>query len=230
MKLPWTRESKPAMADVEGISSVLAAALGNEGPVLHEINSPLIHLDVLVFNPTAQRDTYVLVTCGMSALPMDAPDGEGRFLELCIELPSHWPFTPEAFKDERNYWPIRLLKELGRHPHVHHTWLGAGHTVANGDPPKAYAGNTRFCCAILVPPVSLPEAARELPLPRSARPKPGETARLLQIAPIHRNEMEYKLKNGSSALMERLVIALDGMGLQIEVERRDCCAADAQVQ
>src|SRR5262245_21507542 len=111
MKSWFRRRTNPAIADEEGISAVLDAALGDQGPVLHEIHSPVIHLDVLVFAPTAQRDTHVLVTCGMSALPMPTVD-EDRFMELCIELPADWPLTPEAFKDERNYWPIRLLKDL----------------------------------------------------------------------------------------------------------------------
>src|SRR5262245_47919354 len=122
--MKWFRKKdEPAEADLEGISALLDVEIGNAGPVLHEITSSLIHLDVLTFGPTAQRDTHLLVTCGMSALPMVAPEGEGRFMEVCIELPSHWPLSAEAFKDARNYWPIRLLKEIGRYPHVNETWL-----------------------------------------------------------------------------------------------------------
>jgi hypothetical protein len=229
--MKWFRKKDtPAEADLEGISALLGAEIGNSGPVLHEIASSLIHLDVLTFVPTPPRNTHLLVTCGMSALPMAAPDGEDRFLELCIELPSAWPLSSLAFKDERNYWPIRLLKDLGRYPHVHDTWLAIGHTIANGDPSKPYADNTRLCGAMIVPPVGLSQSVRNLPLGGNRNAKRGETAKLLQILPIHQHELAYKLSQGYTPLMERLVKALDGIGLQVAVDRPDCCTADRLVQ
>ena len=33
-------------------------------------------------------------------------------------------------KDEKWYWPIRLLKSLARLPIASDTWLGFGHTMA----------------------------------------------------------------------------------------------------
>jgi len=214
----------PAMADIEGIGALLDSVLGNEGFVLHEIVSDEVHVDVMVYPPRADRQTFLLVTCGMSALPMSAPDDEARFAELCLELPPDWLITPAAFKNERNYWPVRLLKDLARLPHRHQTWFALGHTVANGDPDKPYADNTRLCAAMLVQPVFLPEEIRNLPLLNRS----NETARLFQVVPIYRTEMEYKLEHGFAPFIERLTALFEkmGAGQEVVVDRPDCCYLD----
>jgi hypothetical protein len=63
----------------------------------------------------------------------------------------------ERFSDERVYWPIRLLKGLGRLPHEYSTFLWYGHTIPNGDPPEPYAEGTNLCCALITPPVLAPD-------------------------------------------------------------------------
>jgi len=220
------RPNKPyAMADLEGISAILDDALGRGGWTFHEIMSDEVHLDVLVYPPTERRPTYVLVTCGMSALPMPSPEGHSRFAELCIELPPTWPLTieAEALKDERNYWPIRLVKVLARFPHHYHTWLGPGHTIPNGNPAAPYADSTKLCCALLMPPMLLPEAIRKLPVPENLVPEDSEEfAELLQIVPIHRYEMEHRLEYGLESLLERL--ADNRVDPVVTPDRRDCCA------
>lgn len=35
-------------------------------------------------------------------------------LELMIDLPTDWPLEMESLRDERNFWPIRILKILAR--------------------------------------------------------------------------------------------------------------------
>lgn len=55
-----------------------------------------------------------------------------------ILLPADWPLDEKAFKDERNYWPIRVLEQIGQLPHDLATWLGTGHSIPNGDPAKPY--------------------------------------------------------------------------------------------
>ena len=52
-------------------------------------------------------------------------------------------------KDERWYWPIRLLKSLARLPINCDSWLGHGHTVENREP---FAENTKLCTATLIDP------------------------------------------------------------------------------
>lgn len=42
--------------------------------VLDEKVSEIIHSDVYVVKPSDQRPYYILMTCGMSALPMTIPE------------------------------------------------------------------------------------------------------------------------------------------------------------
>jgi hypothetical protein len=215
-----------AHADIDRVIATLNAVLGAEPRIYHEIVSDRIHLDVLEYAPTADRPTWLLVTCGMSALPMTSPEGTGRFAELCLELPATWPIDEEAFRDERHYWPIHLMKTLARLPHDHQTWLGVGHTVPNHDPPALYADGTRLSGALLLPALALPEGQRTLPIPRSfaSGGKPDERAQLLQIYPIYAAEMEHKLLYGLDSLVDKLKRSLDQFGLVVTPDRPDACA------
>ena len=64
--------------------------------------------------------------------------------ELAIALPADWKLDQESMKDEKWYWPIRLLKSLARLPINCDSWLGHGHTVENREP---FADNTKLCTA-----------------------------------------------------------------------------------
>jgi hypothetical protein len=149
---------------LEAIDKHLRAYIGEPANVFHELLSDIVHIDVHMIAPSAQRDFYTLVTTGMSDLPMTGPEGaeDMRYAELMLALPRDW--TPgllwEAdLEDEVLYWPIRLLKMLARLPHSYGTWLGVGHTIPNGDPAEPYAKNTELCCAMILPPVTLPKEA-----------------------------------------------------------------------
>ena len=170
-----------------------------EGLVFHEIMSPLVHVDIFTVPASAARPFHTLVTCGMSEKPMNTPPGKDRFrhAELVIHLPADWPLNQEAFKDERNYWPLRLLKKTARFPHEHHTWLGFMHTVANGDPPVPYASNTGFCGTVVLFPTVLPESFHKLSF--------GDNViHFYVLVPLYLEELELKLAKGMDALAERM--------------------------
>ncbi|MGL4370532.1 MAG: suppressor of fused domain protein, partial [Spirochaetota bacterium] len=146
-------------ADDERITDHLNTHLGG-GMVFHEIVSERFHNDVHIVPPSDRYPFNILVTSGMSALPMNIPDGMAdrdnwSHAELCLLLPPDWPLDTDSFSDERHYWPIRLLKDLARLPHDYSTWLGWGHTVPNGDPAAAYAEGTELSAAMIIPPFIL---------------------------------------------------------------------------
>ncbi len=190
-----------AHADDERLASHLERALGPSGFVWHEIISDRIHLDVHMTPPTDARPFYVLVTSGMSARPMNVPNEmpgceNWRFAELCLLLPPRWPITQEAFADEANYWPIRLLKELARFPHDFNTWLGNGHSIPNGNPPTPYAPGIPFTGAVLIPP---------LPLGPQFFTVPGDPAiHIFQVLPVTGREMQLKLDLGLDEALARI--------------------------
>lgn len=187
-------------SNLQAIDDHVAEHIGKIENVWHEIVSDIVHIDVHVVPPRPERPYYTLVTSGMSDLPMNAPEGaeDWKFSELMLCLPPDWPLTTEAFKDERNYWPVRWLKTLARFPHEYETWLSVAHTIPNGEPPEPLAENTAFAGFMLVPPLTTSVEFHELLVP------PLRTIHFHALLPLTAAEMEFKLKHGADALMERL--------------------------
>ncbi|KRG63179.1 ankyrin [Stenotrophomonas humi] len=182
------------------ISTHIEHHLGPIANVFHELISDAVHLDVHVVMPTADCPNIRLVTSGMSDLPMTLGEGveASPYLELMLTLPADWPLQQEQLQDERNYWPIRLLKTLARFPHKYGTWLGLGHTVPNGDPAEPYAPGVGFDGAILLLALSAPDAFDELQV------SDGRTIEFLSVVPLYPEEMALKLSHGTDALIDLL--------------------------
>ena len=191
----------PADADrMRLIADHIEEQLGPIDYVFHELVSEYVHIDVHRIPPQKNRPYYTLVTSGMSEQPMTVPNGAEslRFAELMICLPPNWPLSMEDFRDERNYWPIRLLKVLARLPHEFRTWLGMSHSVPNGEPPRPYAPDTKFSSAVLVPPLTCPDAFRTFQLDED------QTIHFYAVLPLYPEELECKLQQGMNVLIDRL--------------------------
>jgi hypothetical protein len=204
-------------ANIERIGDHIARYCGKVETVLHELISDLVHIDVHWVAPTQQRPFHTLVTSGMSDRPMSVPPGvdQGAYAELMLCLPPDWPMTQEAFGDENYYWPIRWLKTLARFPHEYETWLSWGHTLPNGDPPEPYAGNTQFCCAILLSPVLSGEGFGQLKVDES------KTINFYSFVPLYAEEVDFKLQSGAEALVERF--AKNRVTELVDIRRANVC-------
>jgi hypothetical protein len=179
------------------IEEHIARHFGVAETVWHEIASDLVHIDVHVTAPSAERPLYTLVTSGMSDLPMNVPPAvDTPYAELMMALPSDWPLTAEAFRDEAAYWPVRLLKTIARLPHAYGTWIGPGHSVPNGDPPEPYAPGVPFLGVQVAPMLRCEDAARTIVTSE------GRRISLLALIPVHQAELNLKLASGSSALYD----------------------------
>jgi hypothetical protein len=185
---------------IEAVSGHVERHIGPIEQVFHELVSPTVHLDVLCVDPSDERPWFTLVTCGMSAKPMRAPEPGLTHAELALALPPDWPMEQEAWRDERHYWPIRLLKFLGRLPHEYDTWLGNGHTIPNDDPPAPYAPGTALCGAIVAAPQLPPESFGLLE-------RPAGPVRFYGVVALHAAEMRFKLDRGADDLYDRLAAA-----------------------
>lgn len=165
--------------------------------VFHELVSDLIHLDVLVCLARPERPYHLLITSGVSDKPMNAPPGaeDLRLAELVIALPESWPLDEQSFEDEKNYWPVRWLKLVGRLPHEYETWIGWGHTIPNGDPPEKLPG-TDFIGVMLDLPYGLPVEFARLPL------ESGDTLNFYTLIPLHSDEMSLKLREGAEKIAD----------------------------
>jgi hypothetical protein len=168
------------------------------GPIAQVIHEP--DIDILHVLPSAKCDFHVLVTSGMSERPMIPPPEcpDCRYAELYLCLPASWPLATQAFNNQRNHWPIRLLQTLGRFPQFFSSWLWIYHTVPNFDPPKPYADGTRLCGAMLGPVISLPVDFAGLKSPGSP------PISFFSVLALHKEEMDFKIKNGGEPLLANL--------------------------
>ena len=184
--------------NIDRITEHIEAHVGPVATVFHELVSDLVHVDIHIVEPRPERNCYTLVTSGMSDRAMNVPEGysECRFSELMISLPPDWPMSQESWKDEANYWPIRMLKFLSRFPHEYRTWLWAMHTIPNGNPPEPFAPNTRMTGVILLPPITLPQDFHQLAIDQD------KTIHFHSVLPLHSDEMELKLKESAEALFD----------------------------
>jgi hypothetical protein len=133
----------------------------------------------------------------MSEQPMRVPPDwrETPYAELSIALPPTWPVSMGAFRDERFYWPVRLLKHLGRMPHDDETFLWTGHTI-DGNRSQPYAPDTQLCASVIVPPLIAPREFGEFTVG-------GErSVRILGVLPLHAEELDVKLQHGLQPLMD----------------------------
>ena len=211
--------------NIKAISEHIEKHIGKIESVFHEIVSDLVHIDVHWIKPTEQFPFHVLVTSGMSDKPMNVPEGLDnlKYAELCILLPKDWPIDgtsystmEEAFKNENNYWPVRWLKVLARFPHEYNTWIGQGHTLPNGENAEPYAENTKLGCMILFPSLSLGSKFFNLKI------NERKTINFYCLYPLYKEEMDFKLKNGSNALLDKF--EKHHLSDIVDIDRKNTCS------
>ena len=198
--------------EIEVIEGHIQQYFGNFETVFHELSSPDIHVDICVVPPSEEHDYYTLVTMGMGAHRMNVPEELAEYklerAELAIALPKDWKLKQEDMRDERWYWPIRLLKTLARLPIASDTWLGFGHTM---DHEEDFAKDTKLCAAILTGPQGTEEGSEVCTLPG------GEEVNFYQVIPLYRDELEYKLAHDADALLDKM----EGISFVVKPNRQD---------
>ena len=198
--------------EMEAVEAHIQQYFGKFENVFHELSSPDIHVDICVVPPSGDRDYYTLVTMGMGAHRMNVPEELAEYklerVELAIALPGNWKLKREDLKNERWYWPIRLLKALARLPIASDTWLGFGHTMDNEED---FAKDTKLCAAILTGPQDTEDGSEVCILPS------GEEVNFYQVIPLYRDELEYKLAHDADALLDKM----NGISFVVEPDRQD---------
>ena len=198
--------------EMEAVEGHIQQYFGKFENVFHELSSPDIHVDICVVPPSGDRDYYTLVTMGMGAHRMNVPEELAEYklerAELAIALPGNWKLKHEDLKNERWYWPIRLLKTLARLPIASDTWLGFGHTMDNEDD---FAKDTKLCAAMLTGPQDAEDGSEVCILPS------GEEVNFYQVIPLYRDELEYKLAYDADALLDKM----NGISFVVEPDRQD---------
>jgi hypothetical protein len=173
---------------------------------LHEIvpGDPPITIQLV-----PMEDKLALVTTGMSDRPMNVPKGaeQFQFAELLIYLPLSWPLTDQALKDPNNFWPIEWLRRIAHYPHDNKTWLGGPQTIiANDEPPKPLAPNTKMSCILLLAKFGDLQAARLAD---------GRDVVFYTLVPIYTEERDLEKDEG----MKTLLTLFMGMSEVVDVNR-----------
>ncbi len=153
-------------------------------------NIPTGHpITIHVIRPSGKRNHFTLFTTGLSAKPMNVPEGQEQFAmaELFIQLPSDWPV--EQLSDPNWNWPMSWLQQIAQYPHDTDTWLGGAFTIiANDDPPQPLAPNTSFTSLLLL---------AEQSFTRSD----GNIVQLYRVAPLYTEERDLEIREGAPALV-----------------------------
>ena len=185
--------------------------------VFDEIESDVIHRDVYFVKANEDRPYHILLSCGMSALPMKVPEDidSPPYAEVMILLPKEWNLDYDSFENERNYWPIRLMKEIMILPHPDETWLGFGHTFAHEDD-EEFAERIGFNSVMLANSMELPDDYTQIELDND------EFVTIFTLIPLYKEELKFKKQNGATALLERF----DQFGVEeiVKVGRPNICA------
>jgi hypothetical protein len=82
--------------------------------------------------------------------------------------------------------------------HTYRTWLGEGHTIPTGDPPRPLHDGSHFTGFVIGAPDSLPEDDDV------ARTAAGKEIHIYAVYPLYSDELDFKLERGWGELADRL--------------------------
>ncbi|MBQ8780099.1 MAG: suppressor of fused domain protein [Oscillospiraceae bacterium] len=209
--------------NTEHISDFICENFGVINPdVFHELISEIIHVDVFCVPPSEEKPYHVLMTSGMSDLPMTFRENISKEYtenncrcELMMLLPKEWNIKSTA--STLWNWPINVLKMTARYPHGDKTWIGEWHDIQFTDPAEPFAENTELCALLFVRPTD--EKLRFIT---------GENGMKINVyiaVPIYKEELEFKLEHGAEALIEKLfgTEAVSDSNFVVDIDRKNVC-------
>jgi hypothetical protein len=162
--------------------------------VYDEKHSPDFHMDVYVIVPGERRDFFTLLTSGVSSIPMNVPDPRcNPYMELITFLPASWPIGKEELGSDSFYWPVKLIKDLGRFPNTHNTWLGFGHTIP--EPKDSFLYEKGFEATVLLKSKTIDEDFQRVSFDDGI-------IDILMPFPITGKELAFKKEKGIMELMK----------------------------
>lgn len=169
---------------------VFADQISNQHPV-----------DIYWIKPNKKIRPYsILMSCGMSAYPMDMPEGleDKELAEVALLLPPDWNLDGDDWLEPENSWPLDHLTDIARQPFETVSWLAFGDTVKNEeDSDKCFAG-TNFNSSILLNSITLPAEFTKINF-RNA------TINVYTVIPLYPEELKFKMKNNADALIDKFI-------------------------
>ena len=117
--------------------------------------------------------------------------------EYVLFLPADWKIDDESLKEERYYWPFRLLKDTARLPIWTESWLGYGHTISPAEGELLTEGMP-YDSVLLTYPVPVFDTMQYADL------SSGKSVNFFQLHPLTPEELAYKAEQSTSALLDRI--------------------------
>ena len=184
--LTFLKPYRPNLALMRAREEAYERAFGVEAQILHSTDRKVPHVDIYVFPPAGKRDFVVLLTGGMSDLPMAVPEGSTAqaHIELIMGMGEH------------AHWATNLLKLVAEYPFEQRTFYDARHTVPFGG---ELGDGSSLSAFLFVRPRFLPERLGQFEFE-------GRRIGFLQVVPITTTEHEFAVAQGSDnleALLER---------------------------
>ena len=168
---------------------------GKPESVSHEVLPQIPHIDVytikrILKRPSGDETFYVLMTGGMSDLPMTLPRNANDVARR-VELIFYCAEPREEY--------IATLRWVAHFPHDSKSWLGHGHTMPNGNPPEPLWGSDKLDTLFFLPPIITKDQKLSAELTLG-----GDPVEFLWVVPLTTAECNFKLKNGFEAMMDLL--------------------------
>lgn len=185
------------------LSEYIAEHFGAFNKVYHELIPLNVHIDIAMIPATPERNYITLCTIGAGAYRMSIPDDlrinnlMSEYAEYVMYLPADWKLDNESLKDEKNNWPVRILKETARMPIFTDSWLGYGHTVSPGDGELLVEGKP-YDSVLLTCPMPQQDTLQYADL------SSGKSVNFYQLHPITPEELEYKFDNTTSDFLAHI--------------------------
>ena len=180
--------------ELQCIENCIEKKFGNIALVGHEKQSPDIHLDLAVIEPSENRPYYTVCTIGAGAYRMEVPYDErmehhtAERLEYAVHLPANWNVSGEDYEKQKHWWPLQMLKDCARESIGADNYFTPNYFLSF---PENFDLSTNACGAYLDYPLPDPCFETSVNLPS------GRTVRLMQVIPIAQEEIDF-LENGHS--------------------------------
>lgn len=154
------------------------------------------NLEIVVFEPNAEHDYYLLVTKGLSSRRQTVPAGadprDNSCLELAMALPKSWPVERSELQ---YYYPFRLLFDLASQVRLSPNFVGFGYCVDYGRP---------LLPELKISGVMLTALGAYQKIAQSFVLNDGFRVNIFQVLPLYPLELAYRQDHSAEQLLERL--------------------------
>lgn len=207
--MKWLPAPQGDLDLMQALGAHLEQHYGSVVQVWHEEESHIVHLDAHQIEPF-EGVPQVIFTTGMSSKAMNVGEDyeDSPYVELLLYLEPDWDLSEEG-----GDWPIHVLLDIARYPHLCETCVDSYHTIDSGSPFRG----SEYTSVLLLDAIFLPEEDRQF------RHPDGREIRLLMVGMLYPEEVAYARDHGTSELFDRLteggVLPFDLFVLQRERAR-----------